>query len=274
MNKLKKITVLIPCHNEEKGIGKVIDGIPVVKLKKMGYKTEVIVINNNSTDRTEHIAKKRKVTVIHEEKKGKGCAIQAGFMHVSKDTKFVVMLDGDDTYKGKEIPRLIEPLENNFCDVIIGTRLGGKTRDGAFRTQNRMANWFYTFLVRHIYRANVTDVLSGYFAWKKEVVDLLLPHIHSRGFSIEIDMITKMVLLGKSIYSVPVTYDRREGESKIEALKDGIIILGVLFLNVIWKPNIKSSRRQILANAIKEPISTVLHSFKLINNYERKSKIL
>lgn len=273
-NKLKKITVLIPCHNEEKGLGKVIDGIPVTLLKKRGYSTEIIVINNNSTDRTAAIAKRRKVTLLNVPLSGKGHAIREGFLSVSKDTKYVIMLDGDDTYKGKEIPRLIEPLESNFSDVIIGSRLGGKVRDGAFKTQNRMANWFYTFLVRHIYRANVTDVLSGYFAWKKEVVDLLIPHIQSRGFSIEIDMITKMVLLGKTIYSVPVTYDQREGESKIEALKDGVIILGVLFLNVIWKPNIARSRRQILMDAIRQPITTLKSSSQMISNYDKNSKIL
>ena len=109
MKTLDKITILIPCHNEEKGIGSVIDGVPRRLLRRLGYKTEIIVINNNSTDRTAHIAEKRKVTVIVEEKKGKGNAIKTGFYSVSPDTKYVVMLDGDNTYKTKEIRSLIEP---------------------------------------------------------------------------------------------------------------------------------------------------------------------
>src|SRR5258708_26029733 len=99
MNTQEKVTILIPCHNEEKGIGSVIDGIPLRLLNKLGYDTEVIVINNNSTDRTAQIAEKRNARVIVEEKKGKGNAIKTGFNSVSPDTAYVVMLDGDNTYK-------------------------------------------------------------------------------------------------------------------------------------------------------------------------------
>ncbi len=235
---MKKIAILIPCYNEEHGIAKVIDGIPMQKLTAHGYIPDIIVINNNSTDRTAHIALEKKARLITENRKGKGYAIRTGFEAVTKDTAFVVMLDGDNTYKGNEILRLIEPLENNFCDVVVGSRLGGKVIRGAFKLQNRIANWFYTFLVRHIYGANVTDVLSGYFAWKKEVIDAILPFIKSKGFAIEMEMITKMVLLGYSIYSVPITYDVRDGDSKIESLKDGTRILGMLVINIVWKPRV------------------------------------
>jgi glycosyltransferase involved in cell wall biosynthesis len=269
---MKKITVLIPCYNEEKGLGKVIDDIPVVRLKELGYLTEIIVIDNNSTDRTKRVARSRNVRIIHEGMKGKGNAMRTGFLAVSNDSKFVVMLDGDNTYKGREILRMIEPLESNFCDVVIGSRLSGKMAHGSFKRRNRAANWFYTFLVRQIYRANVTDVLSGYFAWKKDVVVKLLPHIRSRGFAIEMEMITKMVLLGCSIYSVPITYDKREGESKLESVRDGIRILGLLFVNFVWKPDLTKSRREILNSLVKRPLWTLKNSFHLINQYEKNSK--
>ncbi|HEX8965190.1 MAG TPA: glycosyltransferase family 2 protein [Patescibacteria group bacterium] len=239
MKTYKKITILIPCHNEEKGIGTVIDTIPLRFLKRMGYITEVIVINNNSTDRTAHVAMKRKVRVIVEEKKGKGHAIITGFNAVSPDTKFIVMLDGDNTYKSTEIPRLIEPLMSNFCDVVIGSRLGGKMKKNSLKIQNRIVNWGYTFLVRQFYRTNITDVLSGYFAWKKEVLDILIPHLISEGFEIEMEMLTKMEKLGFEVYSVPITYDQREGHTKIEALKDGLRILKVFFRNLLWTPTPK-----------------------------------
>lgn len=237
MKVFKKLTILIPCHNEEKGIGTVIDTVPLRFLRKMGYITEIIVINNNSTDKTAQIAAKRKVTVIVEEKKGKGNAMMRGFKNISHDTSLVVMLDGDNTYKSKEIPRLIEPLMNDFCDVVIGSRLSGKIKKNSLRARNRLANWFYTFLVRHFYRANTTDVLSGFFAWKKEVIDNLIPHLDVEGFEIEMEMITKMTKLGFEMYSVPITYDQREGETKVEALKDGIRILGVFFKNILWSAN-------------------------------------
>lgn len=242
MKKFEKIAILIPCHNEEKGIGRVIDGVPLRLLKRLGYKTEIIVINNNSTDRTAHIAEKRKATVIVETKKGKGNAIITGFNSLSDDTKFVVMLDGDNTYKTKEILRLIEPLMSNFCDVVIGSRLGGKMRKNSLKFQNRVVNWGYTFLVRQFYRTNITDVLSGYFAWKKEVVDKLTPHLESQGFEIEMEMIIKMKRLGFEAYSVPITYDEREGHTKIEALKDGVRILSMFIKNLSWSPNRKTAK--------------------------------
>lgn len=243
MKSFDKITILIPCHNEEKGIGSVIDSVPLRTLRRLRYKTEIIVINNNSTDRTAHIAEKRHARVIVETKRGKGNAMKAGFNAVSSDTKFVVMLDGDNTYKAKEIIRLIEPLMNNFCDVVIGSRLGGKMMKNSFRFQNRVANWGYTFLVRLFYRTNVTDVLSGYFAWKKEVVDQLANHIESEGFAIEMEMITKMKKLGYEMYSVPITYDQREGQTKVDALSDGIKVLAMFFKNLNWSPNRRSQPR-------------------------------
>ena len=71
-NKLKKITVIIPCYNEEKGISKVIDDIPVKKLAYLGYRTETMVINNNSSDRTVKIALDKGARVVSEKSKARG----------------------------------------------------------------------------------------------------------------------------------------------------------------------------------------------------------
>lgn len=238
----KKITILIPCHNEEKGIVRVIDDIPRRTLRKLGFAVEIIVINNNSTDRTHEVALQKGAIVIDEYKKGKGHAIITGFRSVSPDTTHVVMLDGDNTYKAHEMLRMIEPLMHNFCDVIIGSRLSGKMKKNSLKLQNRIVNWGYTFLVRQFYRANTTDVLSGYFAWKKEVIDKLVPYLESRGFEVEMEMIIKMTKLGFSIYSVPITYDEREGHTKIEALKDGLRILYMFIKNLYWSPNAQSTK--------------------------------
>lgn len=238
----KKLTILIPCHNEEKGIGKVIDDIPFVHLLRLGYITHVIVIDNNSTDNTLKIAKEKNVHIIKEKKLGKGNAIKAGFREIAPDTDFVVMLDGDHSYKAREIPRMVEPLVNNFCDVVVGSRLGGKLKKGSLRFSNRLANWTFTFFVRQFYRANVTDVLSGYFAWKRSALMDLLPHLKANGFAIEMEMITKMVKLKQEIYSVPITYSPREGESKLDSFSDGFKILLTFVSNLTWRPHRSSVR--------------------------------
>lgn len=232
----KKITVLIPCYNEERGIEKVINDIPIKKLGNLGYATEVIVIDNNSSDQTARIAKEKGAKIVKERKQGKGSALKTGFDAISKDADYVVMLDGDNTYKSKEIPRLIEPLESNFCDVIIGSRLEGKINGNSMSFSHRLANWVFTFIVRRFYLVNTTDTCTGYFAWKKKVTDNLAPHIKSDGFAIEAEMITKMARLGYKIYSVPITYDPREGNSKLSPSLDGIKIAWMLFKNLSWSP--------------------------------------
>lgn len=245
---LKKITILIPCYNEEEGIGKVIDGVPNKKLIHLGYKTEIIIINNNSTDNTIKIACEKRYNyekgyeIVSENNKGKGNAIRTGFRNISSDTDYVIMLDGDNTYKAKEIPRFIEPLENDFCDVIVGSRLEGKLNGNSMSFSHRLANWFFTFLTRRLYLVNTTDICTGYFAWKKEVIDKLAPHIKSDGFAIEAEMITKMAKLGFKIFSVPITYDKREGKSKLSPYLDGLKILWMLLKNLTWRSKESTSK--------------------------------
>jgi glycosyltransferase involved in cell wall biosynthesis len=234
--KKETITILIPCHNEEQGIAKVIDNIPYHTLDKHGFEAKVIVIDNNSSDRTREIAESKGAQVIFEPAKGKGNAMRKGFNCVDSDTAYVVMLDGDNTYDAREMLRLIEPIKSGFCDVVVGSRLGGKVTKKAFKMQNRLANWIYTFLVRSFYGANITDVLSGYFAWRRDVIVGMRDHLKSDGFSIEMEMISKLVKLNCSIYSVPITYNTREGETKIESIKDGLKILFTFYHNLFWSP--------------------------------------
>lgn len=233
---MEKVTVIIPCHNEEKGIGRVLDSMPFRKLYHEGFDTHVIVVDNNSKDATTHEVLKRRIRIIHEPHQGKGHALKTGFKSIPEDTKYVVIIDGDDTYKTYEMPRLLEPLQNNFCDVVIGSRIGGKTIRGSLSSTHRIVNWIFAFLVRHFYSANVTDVLSGYFAFKRQALDKLLHHLDSKGFAIEMEMVTKMKKLDMDVYSVPITYDRRLGHSKIHSLKDGIKILYMFINNLTWKP--------------------------------------
>jgi glycosyltransferase involved in cell wall biosynthesis len=243
---MKKIIVLIPCHNEEKGIAQVIHGVPKELLLQRGFITDILVIDNNSSDNTSKIAKETGADVLFVTSKGKGNAVKEGFLSIKKDVDYIVMLDGDDTYKSFEIPRLIEPLDSGFCDVIVGSRMGGKTMKGSFKLQNRIANWIYAFMVRFAYKANVTDVLSGFFALRRETLDHLKLYLNSDGFAIEMEMITKLVKMGYGIYSVPITYDVRQGESKIDTIKDGTRILRMFFQNLFWKPGKSGSKKLLI----------------------------
>ena len=241
---MKKITVLIPCYNEESGISQVVQAFPLERLTAHGFTLEVLVIDNNSTDKTARIARKAGARVIFEARKGKGNAIRTGMARISADTDFVVMLDGDHTYSPDEIIRLVEPLNSQFCNVVIGSRLGGRISAGSMKPFNRMGNWVYSHLVRYSYKVNVTDVLTGYFAWTKEVVDELRPHLTSDGFAIEMEMITKMARLGHEIYSVPISYNARAGESNLRPIYDGSRILLMFAKNLRWTPRAVAPKRR------------------------------
>jgi glycosyltransferase involved in cell wall biosynthesis len=233
---MKKITVVIPCYNEESGIAAVIKGFPRSALRANGYKLEVLVVDNNSTDRTAAVARAAGAKVIHEPRQGKGNAIRAAFYNVSDDTDYVVMCDGDDTYKAHEILRLVEPLDSGFCDVVVGSRMGGKMAPGAMRGFNRLGNWGFSFMVRVMYQVNVTDTLSGYFAWRREVIVRLRQHLQSSGFSIEMEIITRLAHMGYQIYSVPITYEPRVGESSLHPIRDGGRILAEFIRQLRWRP--------------------------------------
>jgi len=122
---LGKVSVVIPAYNEGPGIGATLDCIPTDRLEAAGYTLEKLVIDNNSNDDTSEVARRHGARVVFEPKQGKGNAMRAGFYNISDDTDYVVMLDGDDTYKAHEMLRLLEPLSSGFADVITGSRMGG-----------------------------------------------------------------------------------------------------------------------------------------------------
>ena len=246
---LKKIAVVIPCYNEAKGVANVLKKFPIEKLSEGLFELSVYVVDNNSTDGTARVAKAAGATVIYEPKKGKGYALRAGFAAVPDDVAYVVMLDGDDTYSAGEIMRMIEPLHSGFCDAVVGSRLGGNIQGDAMTTFNRLGNWLFTNAVRTVYRANISDALTGYFAWKKEALDALYPHLKSEGFAIEMEMVTKMARLGQRLASVPISYHPRSGESNLRPIRDGFRILNMFAKNIAWKARgvrKKTRRRKIV----------------------------
>ncbi len=242
MSTNKKITILIPCYNESAGVGSVIDGFKTMAEKTSGYDFEIVAVDNNSKDNTAEVATRHGATVHFEGKKGKGNAMRSAFAQISPDTDIVVMLDGDDTYRASEVMRLIEPLEAGYCTVVLGSRLKGKMQHDAMSAFNRFGNHVFTILARVFYGVQATDVLTGYYAWKADAVRKMTPHLTSEGFTIEIEMVAKMAKLGESIFSVPISYDARAGESNLKPVADGIKIMKVLLGTLFWEPAKKAPK--------------------------------
>ena len=250
MFQIKRLVILVPCHNEEQGIGIVLGSIPKDSLHKLGYETGVIVIDNNCIDKTAEIALSKGAKVVKEPKQGKGHAIIRGFREINGNADIVVMIDGDGSYDIKELPRLLEPLESDFGDVIVGSRLHGKLKANSMTSLNRLGNWFFTFLARVGFKTNVTDVCSGFFAWKKNVIENLALHLESSSFSIEMEMIAKLAKMNYSCYSVPISYYPRNGKSSLRPIKDGLFILCSWLKYLTWSPDrISITRKELLYEA-------------------------
>lgn len=212
--------IIVPCHNEEKNVLKVIK-----KVKKFtNYNFEIIVVDNNSKDRTFEKARKSGVIVIKERRKGKGMAMFAGAKKAKGE--ILIFIDGDDSYSPKAIQKMVNLLRGKEDCIVYGSRFlkESKTNISFFRL---IGNKFFSFLGRIIYKKN-TDFLTGFFAIKKE--SFLSLDLKSTGFEIETEIFTKSVKKNFRIEEVPIEYKAKK-ESKINPIVDGMKILITLLIN-------------------------------------------
>jgi dolichol-phosphate mannosyltransferase len=213
---VKKVSVVLPALNEEEAIGKVIDEIPVEELEAKGYQTEIIVVDNGSSDKTAEIAAAQGAKVISEPNRGKGRAIRAGFRAVSGD--FVFMLDSDFTYPAGYITRMVELLEGGY-DVVLGSRLKGSVEQGAMRRLNLIGNHLLAFMANILYGTRVSDLCTGFWGFKVGVVRSL--NIDAVGFELEANLLIEVAKSGYKIGEVPIQYRKRATASKLGSLRAG-----------------------------------------------------
>ncbi len=207
------VTIVIPTLNEEKGIGSVIEGF-----KKLGY-NDILVIDGGSKDRTREIAEEKGARVVIQSGKGKGQAVAEAFELVDSDV--VVLIDGDGSYLPEEVEKLLEPIRRGVADHVVGNRFANY-ESGAFTKMNLLGNKILNFFFRLAYGIELHDILSGYRALIKDVyknIDLKMP-----GFEIETELTVETIAKGFRIMEVPITYRKREGETKLHPIKDGFKI--------------------------------------------------
>jgi dolichol-phosphate mannosyltransferase len=215
----KVISVILPALNEEETVGRVIDEVPKESMERTGYQVELLVIDNDSTDRTKEIAEEKGARVIVEPLRGKGRAIRTAFESVSGE--FIFMLDADYTYPATHIPEMLKVLEEGY-DVVLGSRLKGRMEKGAMSRLNLVGNHLLAFLANILYGTEISDLCTGYWGLRGEVIkDLKLDAV---GFELEANMFTEIAKKGYRIGEVPVHYRRRLTSPKLGSLKDGFRI--------------------------------------------------
>lgn len=226
------IKVIIPAFNEADSIAHVINELPKTV-------SEIIVVNNNSTDDTVKNAKAAGATVLTENKKGYGYACLHGLDYVAKKSEqpdIIVFIDGDYSDYPEELDKVVAPILENDIDFVVGAREKSLREEGSMTPQQVFGNWLATFLMHLFFGAKFTD-LGPFRAIKYEKLKELNMEDKTYGWTVEMQL---KVLKKKMTYTeVPVRYKRRIGISKVSGTVKGSIFAGIKILGWIFKYSIK-----------------------------------
>ena len=218
------ISIIIPAKNEGEGIGRVLESVKP-------YGDEIIVIDGHSTDNTREIVENFGARYVLDNNKGRGDAVRIGIGEAKND--ILVFFDADGSHEPKDIPKLLQPLNEGEADLVIGSRRTGGSLDVIINFTGiiRAAGCdFITMIINHRWKANLTDVLYSFRAIKKEVARDL--NLKANDFDIEQEMVIECLKRRYRIKEIPSReYARAWGRSKLATYK-GLKLLWHLFLKL------------------------------------------
>ncbi|MBZ5498521.1 MAG: glycosyltransferase family 2 protein [Acidobacteriia bacterium] len=206
----RRITIVIPCLNEEEGIVQVLSRMP-------SFVDEVIVVDNDSTDRTAEMARRLGARVIHEKIRGYGRAYKTGLMQAQGD--IIVTLDGDHSYPVDAISYLLEVFLHSEVRFLSASRFPLKNRR-AMSLKHWVGNKLLSMLLSILFFRWVRDSQSGMWVFERESLREMDLRSDGMAFSeeIKIEAIRKRRIGFKEIY---VDYSNRMGEIKLQPWRDG-----------------------------------------------------
>ncbi len=218
MYKDLKITVVIPCLNEEQGIEQVMRRMPA-------FVDQVIVVDNGSTDRTSVVAQSFGAEVIREDVRGYGRSYRRGFSHATGD--IIVTLDGDHSYPVDAISYLIEALLHLNADFLNASRF--PVRDGrAMSFKHKMGNLMLSLAMSILYFRWVRDSQSGMWVFRRAILPYMSLESDGMAFSEEIKVEALKHRTRIRFEEIPVQYSSRLGEMKLNPWRDGVYNLWFL----------------------------------------------
>lgn len=203
------IGIVIPCYNEADGVREVIGRMPPMV-------DEVVVVDNNCTDRTAEVAASLGARVVPERTPGYGAAYKAGLRAVRSD--IVVTLDGDGTYPPEEIPRLVQTLLDQRLDFLSASRFP-LTDPRAMDLSNRVGNWALTMAAAVLFLRSIRDSQSGMWVFHRAAIERMRLISDGMAFSEEIKL--EAVLQGLRFGEAHIPYGVRIGEAKLQKWRDG-----------------------------------------------------
>ncbi len=220
---MTNVSVVIPAYNEQATLVSV-----VRRVLALPNITQIVIVNDCSTDATGKLAdelavSEPRVRAVHQVRnQGKTEALKTGFQHTTGD--IVIVQDADLEYDPSEIPEVIAPILDGQADVVYGSRFLVRKRARVLYFYHYLANRGLTFLSNIFTNINMTDVETGYKAFRGEIIRNMI--ITSDGFGFEIEVTAKVAKLRCAIYEVPISYcGRTYEEGKKIGMKDGFAAL-------------------------------------------------
>lgn len=228
MYKNKSVSLVLPAYNEEKNLAPALRDFISINLFD-----EIIVVDNNSYDRTAKIAKRMKVKVINEKKQGYGYALKKGMAEARGD--YIMLSEPDGTFRARDAFRLMRFTRD--YDVVIGSRTNrifiGKNANMRFFLRN--GNYYLAKLIQLLYKtSSISDCGCTYRVFRKKVINEILPNLRVGGSHFLPETVINTTLLGYKIYELPVHYRKRVGDSKITGSLLGSIKVGFNMLKLAF----------------------------------------
>jgi glycosyltransferase involved in cell wall biosynthesis len=210
------VSVVIPCLNEEAAVADVVrDGWAGIEAS--GRPGEVLVIDNGSTDRSVELAEAAGARVVHEPRRGYGSAYLRGLAEAKGE--YVVMADADGTYPLRRLGEFVDLLEAGN-ELVLGSRFKGKIHKGAMPWAHRwIGNPVLTFILNVFYGVRVSDAHCGMRAIRRSAVPKL--ELQATGMEFASEMILKASKRKLRVGEIPIDYQPRIGESKLNTWRDG-----------------------------------------------------
>jgi glycosyltransferase involved in cell wall biosynthesis len=215
-----RISFLVPVFNEAATIGEVLDRIAALNLD-----AQIIVVDDGSTDRSAELAERDGVKVIRQKHRGKGAAIRAAIPLIDGD--IAVIQDADMEYDPDEVPGLIAPIQRGVADVVFGSRLVGGRPQRAYLFWHKVGNRFLSLLTGVLYNTTLSDMETGYKAFRADVLRSL--DLREDGFGIEPEITGEVCRRHLRVYELPISYfGRTFAEGKKITWRDGFKAIAVL----------------------------------------------
>ena len=221
-----RISFLIPAYNEAATIGEVLERIEQLELD-----AQIVVVDDGSTDGTADVVNRFRgdrdgvVLVRHAKNRGKGAAVRAAIPHADGD--ICVIQDADMEYDPRDVPALIEPIVRGAADVVFGSRLSGGRPQRAYLFWHMVGNRFLSLLTGILYNTTLSDMETGYKAFRGDVLRSL--DLRHDDFAIEPEITGWICRRKLRIYELPIAYyGRTYAEGKKITWRDGVKAVAVL----------------------------------------------